>query len=277
MFRIGDFARMTGVSVKTLRYYDQIGLFTPQQVDPFTGYRYYSFTQLPRLNRLVALKDLGFPLEQVARLLDNDLPPEQIAGMLVLRRSQLQQQVEEAQARLAQVEARLQQIRNEGRMPTNDILLKVVDPVWVASAREVVPTPEQMRERCIALMNEVEALVSEANLTSTGVSLALYHDHSEAGIDVEMALFLADTPAAGAKHGRAVVRQLPAVATMAYAVYRGSYDDFAAVGQLHADMGHWIEANGYHVSGPSREIYLQVPQPFNNEGVMEIQFPVEKR
>jgi DNA-binding transcriptional MerR regulator len=66
MFKIGDFSNLTRVPVRTRHYYDEIGLFRPQHVDPFTGYRYYSFEQLPRLNRILALKDLGFALEQIA-------------------------------------------------------------------------------------------------------------------------------------------------------------------------------------------------------------------
>jgi len=96
--------------VKTLRYYDEIGLLKPAQVDRFTGYRYYSEDQLPRLNRILALKDLGLSLEQIGRLLDDDLPPAQLRGMLRLKQAEIQQCVEEEQARLARVEMRLRQI-----------------------------------------------------------------------------------------------------------------------------------------------------------------------
>jgi DNA-binding transcriptional MerR regulator len=60
MIKIGDFARLSQVSVVTLRYYDEMDLLKPVNVDPFTGYRFYSSDQLPRLNRILALKDLGF-------------------------------------------------------------------------------------------------------------------------------------------------------------------------------------------------------------------------
>src|SRR5215510_3401762 len=105
MFRIGDFSRLTGVSVKTLHHYDDIGLFKPLRTDPFTGYRFYSFEQLPRLNRILALKDLGFSLEQIARILDDDLSAEQLTGMLRLRQAELQKQAEAAHHRLARVVA----------------------------------------------------------------------------------------------------------------------------------------------------------------------------
>jgi DNA-binding transcriptional MerR regulator len=74
MFKIGDFARIAQVTVKALRYYDELGLLRPAYVDAFSGYRYYAAGKLPRLNRILALKDMGFSLDEIARLLDDALP-----------------------------------------------------------------------------------------------------------------------------------------------------------------------------------------------------------
>ncbi len=70
MFKIGEFSRLTQVSVRMLRHYDQLNLLKPAQVDTFTDYRYYSAGQLPRLNRILALQDLGFTLAQVKDMLE---------------------------------------------------------------------------------------------------------------------------------------------------------------------------------------------------------------
>ncbi len=276
MFKIGDFSRLTGVSVKTLHHYDDIGLFRPLRTDPFTSYRYYSFEQLPRLNRILALKDLGFSLEQIARILDDNLNAEQLTGMLRLRQAELQQEMEAAQERLRRVAARINQIKQEGKMSDYEIVIKRVEPVKIASARELVPHGESMREHCIALINEACELLKQPGVHSNGVSFAIYHDNNAAGIDVEMAMVLdADSPSQG-QLGRAVIRELPAVEKMASAIYRGSYDAFDKVGQFHVAVGQWIEANGYQIVGPNREFYLQVPQSPGGDGVMEIQYPVEK-
>ena len=88
MFRIGEFSKLSQVPVKTLRYYDEIGLLRPAKVDDFTGYRYYSADQLPRLNRILALKDLDLSLAQIGELLDGDLPAEQMRGMLRLKQAE---------------------------------------------------------------------------------------------------------------------------------------------------------------------------------------------
>ena len=82
MFTIGEFARLGGVSVRTLRHYDEIGLLRPATVDPDTGYRGYSADQLGRLNRIIALKELGLSLTQARRLLDG-ITLEELRGMLI--------------------------------------------------------------------------------------------------------------------------------------------------------------------------------------------------
>jgi len=75
VLKIGDFSKLAHVTVKTLRYYDELGLLKPVWSDRYSGYRFYSLEQLPRLNRILALKDLGFSLEQIRELLAEDLPP----------------------------------------------------------------------------------------------------------------------------------------------------------------------------------------------------------
>src|SRR5690349_6063348 len=114
MFKIGDFSRISQVPVTALRYYDEVGLLKPAQIDKWTGYRYYSASQLPRLNRILALRDLGFSLDQIADLLDNEVPAAEIRGMLRLRQAEMQERMEEERARLVRVETRLKQIEMEG-------------------------------------------------------------------------------------------------------------------------------------------------------------------
>ncbi|MCA0458165.1 MAG: MerR family transcriptional regulator [Chloroflexi bacterium] len=276
MFRIGDFSRLTRVSVKALRHYDALGLLKPAYVDPFTDYRYYSFDQLPRLNRILALKGLGFSLESIGSLLDDDLSAESLRGMLTLRRAQLEAESAIAREKLLQVEMRLHQIEQEGKMSKVDVLMKTVAPLMIAGAREVVPSPRQMRDRCIALNGEACILMAAQGLKSDGISFALYYPTTAEGIDVEMAYVVPDTTKP-VQQGKAAVHPLPEV-TVAYAVYVGSYDDFGAVGQVHADLNQWIESHGYVVSDASREFYLRPPKRFADpDGVMEIQYPVTKK
>src|SRR5512136_969126 len=115
MLKIGDFSKLAQVSVKTLRYYADLGLLRPAWIDRYTAYRYYTLQQLPRLNRILALRELGFPLAQIERLLRDDLPPRELKRLMQLRHAELQQQVQSEQARLSRVETRLRQIEQEGR------------------------------------------------------------------------------------------------------------------------------------------------------------------
>ncbi len=276
--KIGEFARLAHVSLKTLHHYDAIGLLQPAHVDRFTSYRYYTLEQLPRLNRILALRDLGFTLEQVAALLDATVGVEELRGMLQLRRAELEQEIAAAQGRLTQVDIRLRWIEEEKHMPQIEVLRKDVPEIVVAGARKVAEAGDNMREHCIGLDRQTCRYMQDAGLVSDGVSLALYYSGKEAegGIDVEMA-YVVPRAAEGVRGGGsdgASVHSMPAT-EVAYAVYHGSYDDFAAVGQMHAAIRRWIEEQGLDVGEPVREYYVQPPRSPNNPvGVMEIQYPL---
>src|SRR5262249_39419905 len=135
----GEFSKLVQVPVATLRYYDQVGLLKPITVDRVTGYRYYSAGQLPRLHRILALKGLGFSLEQIGVLLADGVTPEQLRGMLRLRHAQISQQLVEVQNQLVEVAMRLQQIEREEQLSPYDVRLKHVEPLLVASVRAILP------------------------------------------------------------------------------------------------------------------------------------------
>ena len=131
MIRIGDFSRLSRVSVKTLRFYDETDLLKPVEVDRYTGYRYYEYSQLARLNRILALKDLGFSLDEIRRLLEIGLPAEQLRGMLKLREAESKQRVQEEAERLRRIEARLKQIEQEDVMSKYDVVIKKIEALKV--------------------------------------------------------------------------------------------------------------------------------------------------
>jgi DNA-binding transcriptional MerR regulator len=275
--KISEFARLAHVSLKTLHHYDAIGLFQPAHVDQFTSYRYYTLEQLPRLNRILALRDLGFTLEQVQTLLDEAVGLDELRGMLRLRRAQLAQEIAAAHEKLVQVDIRLKWMEEENQMTQIEVLRKDVPETIVAGARKTALIPDNMRDHCIALNQQVCRFMQTAKLATDGVSLALYYagDNLEEGIDVEMAYTVRPSAAWPQPEDGARVHPLPAVPVV-YAIYHGSYDDFAAVGTLHAAIRRWIEAQGLQIAGPVREYYLQPPRsPGNPTSVMEIQYPVE--
>lgn len=117
MLKIGDFSRLGQVSVRTLRYYDEIGLLRPDRTDRSTGYRYYSPGQLSRLNRILILRDLGFSLGQIGRRLEEELPAASLRAMLAEKRSEAERRLRE---RMARLEARIRQIEREDKPCQDD-------------------------------------------------------------------------------------------------------------------------------------------------------------
>ena len=93
MLKIGEFSRLSQVTVKTLHHYDKLGLLKPIHIEECSGYRFYSVEQLSRIHRIMALKDLGLSLEQVSLILDQELSVEQIRGMLRLKQVEIQDQI----------------------------------------------------------------------------------------------------------------------------------------------------------------------------------------
>lgn len=277
MFKIGEFSKLVRIPTATLRFYDQVGLLKPLKVDPFTGYRYYSVSQLPRLNRILALKGLGFSLEQIGEALDDGLTLEQMRGILRLRHAQISQQLVEMQSQLVEVESRLHQIEQEAHMPAYDVILKPVEPLLVASVRAILPDHGAAGGLFAEVYEAIRPYVSEAlapNPENGGQTLVLWYDteFKEADVDGAAAFMLrCRVP----ESGRVRVHELPA-ATMAAAVHHGAY---ITIGDAHNAIHTWIEANGYRIVGPDRELNLYHTPPITRDNpsyITEIQYPVEK-
>lgn len=126
MLKVGDFSKLASVTVKALRHYDEIGLLKPVWIDRFSGYRYYAMSQLPRLNRILALKDLGFSLAQIKDLLDEELPTGRLREIFHQKQAELTQRLAKDQKRLQWVAERLEEIERQGYLPLNEMALKPI-------------------------------------------------------------------------------------------------------------------------------------------------------
>jgi DNA-binding transcriptional MerR regulator/predicted transcriptional regulator YdeE len=271
MFIIGDFARHGQVSVRMLRHYDAIGLLTPARIDANSGYRYYEMSQLARLNRIIALKDLGFSLDQVAELLDEQISADQLHGMLRLRSAQLQDTIATDSARLVQVEARLQIIESEGHMPAHDVIVKPLPALRVVelTASAASFTPEDIGPVVKPLCAELGRRLATAQVTATG-PLTCYYEKSE---DADSAVIVhAAVPIAGSvgDTGDLRVVDLPAAPAAATTVHRGRMDRVLPAWQA---IAQWIDTNAYTSAGYPREVYLEVPED-EAAWVTELQEPV---
>lgn len=281
MFRIGEFSRLSRVSVRMLRHYDQLGLLRPSRTDSFTNYRYYSADQLPRLNRILALRDLGFSLDQIAGMLDEELPYEQMLGMLKLRQAEIQQQMEREQLRLGRLEARIHQMSGKGSEPMYDVILRQIESQLVLSWREVVPDDDRLQ----FMFEEAETYIAQFNARADKPPMTIYHDqeYREQDIDAEIVLPL-KFAVAGSAEMRVI--ELPPIETAACVVHTG---DYATIYQAYNALLAWNDSNGYRMAGPVREVYLRytadglgfdLPPTYlakdSNSFVTELQLPVEK-
>lgn len=110
MLKIGEFAKLSQVSAKTLRFYHQVGLLSPAWTNRYNGYRYYQEQQLATLNSILTMKELGFSLEEIQTILQEDLSPSQMCSMLRVKKAELEHQIRADQARLKKIESRLAQM-----------------------------------------------------------------------------------------------------------------------------------------------------------------------
>jgi DNA-binding transcriptional MerR regulator len=278
MFTIGDFAGLGRVSVRMLRHYDAIGLLRPAHVDPHSGYRYYTAAQLRVLNRVVALKDLGFTLQQVKPMIEDKVEPGELRGMLRLRRAELAVQVERDAARLAQVDARLRLIETEGHMDTGDVVLKRVPPMRVVELSATAASYDDgtsITENLSPLYPRLMELMKQHGIPMTGAPIAYYEPAPAGPGDETITVHAAFPVAAGAGgpgHGFDVV-DLPPLAAAATALHEGSMSEVFRTGQK---IANWIDDNGYRPVGAgfAREVYLDCPPGEFDKWITELQVPV---
>lgn len=260
---ISDFARLGQVSVRRLRHYDAIGLLVPDHVDPASGYRSYSPEQLHVLNRLVALKDLGFSLDQVRGLLTEDVGVEELSGMLRLRRAELEEEARTVGTRLAAVESRLRMIRKESAM-SPDYVVKTIPAVRLA-ARRATLDPDMLGQHVESMFEAVAAGLRHVP-GALATPIATYDD-SDTGLQVTVGYAYGGPPPEGTE-----VVDLPQTQAVC-GVHLGS---MAQIGESWQALHRWVVENHYAYAGPCRELYVQAVSPDQSDWVTELQQPVTR-
>lgn len=283
MFKIGEFSRLSRVSVRMLRHYDQLGLLTPSQTDPFTGYRYYSADQLSRLNRILALRDLGFSLEQITGLLDDDLSADQMLGILKVKQAEVEEQILLERQKLDRLEVRVRQLNEASDRGAYDVILRDTEPELVATYRQVAVDDDQIQQ----MFDNLEVYVARyEGARADRPPLSIYYDeeYREKNMDVEVAV-----PLRYAIPESELIRvcELPRLSSAACVVHVG---DYSSVYRAYNALLAWVEANNYRMTGPIREIYIRygaegldfdLPATYlaeeKNQYVSELQLSVVKR
>jgi len=277
MIKIGDFSNLAHVSVKALRHYARLGLLQPVWTDRYTGYRYYSLEQLPRLNRILALKDLGFSLGQISELLDADLPFERLCELFNRKQEELHLRLLDEQSRLDRVAERLRQIEQEGRLPDYEVTIRSVPELPVASLRLRLSALEELPRQSDKMRAAIQDWVSRSGLRSRGQWITLHHDLEyngrsqdvEIGLVVEQPGKIRPTKASQAVH----LGVLPAVSTMASVLLPLAIQPIPAA---YTALFTWTERRSYHIAGPLRVLTLEdLSQKEPASAFTEIQLPVE--
>jgi DNA-binding transcriptional MerR regulator len=272
LLRIGEFAQLASVSVRALRHYEDLGLLRPAQVDPVTGYRAYAVEQLSEVNRIVALKELGLSLSQVAELLGG-VTVDQLRGMLALRRAQIETELDAQRAQLARVEARLRYLEREGTMTIDDIVQKQIPATQVVAIGG--PVTEIVNRELARVLNAAEEQFDDLGMRDRmkcREPFLAYYEKDDTGRPYAFLTLPApevpsDLPAP------VVVKVLPAV-DVASAVRKGRMDHVFP--QVLVDIHGWADAHGFECFGLHRVVALRPATSIEeaDEQVFECQRPI---
>jgi len=272
MFKIGDFSKVAQVSGRLLRYYDEIDLFKPAHIDGETGYRYYTAEQLPELNRILALKNLGLSLDQIARMVKDQVSTEEIRGMLLLKKSQIEQTLRDEVNKLQAVESRLRQIEQAGEWSTLPVAIKEIPPQPFLSSRKHDLGEGQFYK----FYNEVVHALTANNTKTYGSCICITHnDLLDTPFDMELGYVVRDdvTKALALPNHPDMEMSILEGGQMATLVHVG---DWTSGMQSYQSLGTWVEQSGYQFCGSVREVFIDVKLGGDDsDNIFEIQFPIE--
>ena len=269
MFKIGDFSRLTFVSVRMLRYYDETGLLKPASVDTLTGYRYYSALQINTISRIVALRDMGFNVAEIARVLA-DPGKETQRELMEEKMREIETQINTSETILNHLRSAIKNLDKECTAMNFNATIKSVPEYLVLSVRDIIPNYASE-----GLLWERICQVEASKFAKTGgACFAIYHDEGfkEADVDVEVVVEVDHAFENGKDY---TCRKTEAVETMVSVLVPG---DFSLITDGFAFAGQWIEQNGYQLAGKSRQATLRGPwnetDPANY--LTEVQIPIKK-
>ena len=267
MLKIGEFSKLSRVSIRMLRHYDDIGLLKPAEIDDLSGYRYYREDQLFTIARITALKDMGFALADIVRILEVYDDKEKLEGFLIDRQKELNKQAKETEYKLMLLDTARKRLRKEQTM-SFDVTVKTIPERYAATVHMTVPHYEDEGMAWGMMMECKEPLIP----ADPCYAIAEFLDDEFKEENVEIIVSMA----VKGKHNdteHVKFKNLPAV-KVASCIVKGSYDQ---MGDAYASVVAWIKENGYKMNGPMFNIYHVGPAQTQNpdEFVTEACFPIE--
>jgi len=269
MFKIGDFSKLTMVSIRMLRYYDEMGLIKPAEIDMFTGYRYYSAKQITTLNLIVSLRDMGFNVADIAVAI-NEQSDEKLKDILKQKKDEVKNNIKTEEEKLRKINATIKNLKKEKVNMNYNVTLKSVPSYKIISLRDTIPTyaAEGM------LWVRLGQYIQDKNISCNNISYAAYHVESyiEGPVDVEVVVgvekLLIDADGF-------TFKETEPIEQAASILVPGEYLNVAPAYNF---LGKWIEENGYTICGISRQLPIKGPcnETNPNDYLCEIQVPVKK-
>ena len=265
VYKIGTFSKMNYVTIKTLRHYDNIGLLKPSYIDEENGYRYYTSKQLPILHEILALRDIGFSLDEIKQVQRGVCEKD----ILQKKKSEILKKIGEETMKLSKIESYLSNDKINVEYP---VIIKSLPEVIVASMRTKINSYDEIFTIVPPMGVEMERLgcvCAEPEYCYT-----IYHDkeHKENNIDVEVCEAVTEL-----KENSEMVKfkVVPKVNMAACVYHKGSYDKFP---QAYSALTKFIVENGYEIIDTPRESYIDGVWNKDNveDWLTEIQFPIKK-
>lgn len=282
MFKIGEFSKICGLSVDTLYHYENTGLLVPSHVDKFTGYRYYDSSQLLTVNKILALKSADFSIKEIYDTITENPSSASLLNLLEKKAISLETSINTEKERLEQLQTNIFLIKNGGTAIMNDITIKKIEPILVASLRRNFPK-NNFDDNLEQMWPAVNSHITKNGAKPTFPCLMLYHsgfwDLPEIGITAHKDLLDVETAEPLTKNIRASneikVYELAPVDKMACIIHKGP---FSSMHKTFDSLFLWVKENGYTACGPIREIYHKGDWVTDdeNEYITEIQLPVIK-
>lgn len=271
MLKIGDFSKLSRITIRMLRHYNDIGLLVPKSVDNFTGYRYYAEDQLALANRITALKEMGFALTVIKEILENYDDGKTLVDFLSIKQAEVRAQSDEIKKRMTLLDTTIKRLREDVSVMEYNVILKELEERNVMSVRKVISSYNQEGMLWGILMQETAHMnIKDAE---NCYASAIFHDteYKEADVDVEVQ----KTIKGNYENTENVVFKKEPAVLVASATYKGSYEQIGMVNQA---VANWVTDNGYQFAGQMFNIYHVSPHETQNpdEYVTEICYPVKK-
>lgn len=265
LYKIGMFSQMNRITVKTLRYYDDIGILKPESVDEINGYRYYTSTQLPRLHKILSLREIGFSIGEIKDILQGTSEE----AMLLKKKSFLLKELSEISKKIGCIEGYLSGTCLDSEY---HVITKAIPEVIVASVRVHLEGYEQLFDKMPEMGLEMEKAGCECQ--DPPYCFTIYYDEEYREGDVHAEICEAVT-CLKEDRGEVTFKVLPEIPLAACVLHKGPYEKLP---KAYSAVVQFIEESGYEIIGYQREYYIDGiwNKDTEEEWLTEIQFPVRK-